>query len=160
MRGLGGIEEEELGNSDGGADAACRRRDVPSDVVVRRPDGEAGFAFCFDARDEGEDEALAVYVAEVFGVGEQGARDGAGGVDDGFEVRVVVVVDVAGDAVDEGGVLGVCFKLAMVAEEGGCRLAEEGLEGLVSDLGRRVIAAADGAAGPVVEAAGCCLGDV
>jgi hypothetical protein len=46
-----------------------------------------------------------------FGDCKEGRGDGACGVDYGFEMGVVVVIDVGGDAVDEGGDLGVCEAL-------------------------------------------------
>lgn len=101
-----------------------------------RPDGEPELALHLDARDERGQELPAADAAEPLarpelGRREQRAGDGAGGVDDGVQVRVVVVVDVRGDAVQQGGVLGVGELGAFVAEDGGRGGAEEGAEGFV-----------------------------
>ena len=53
-------------------------------------------------------------------------------MNDSVKVRVVVVVDVGGDAVKEGGVLGIGF--CVRAEESACWGPEEGVQGGVGFL--------------------------
>jgi len=87
----------------------------------------------------------------VLGEGEEGGGNGAGGVDDGFEVGVVEIEDMGGDAVDHGRVEGV--ELFAAAEEGGFGGRDEGGEG-GDGVGHGWFAGAtEGTAGPVDEGA-------
>lgn len=67
---------------------------VPSDIVMLRPDGQAKLAFGLDASDEGKNELLPVDIAQGFCLREQRTRHGTCRVDDGFEMRVIIVVHV------------------------------------------------------------------
>jgi hypothetical protein len=120
---------QQLGDGDGGADGTRGRGDVPPHVVVLRPHGEPDLALGLDAGHQGDEEVGAVKGTLPLGDGEEGAGDGAGRVDDGVEVGVVVVVDVGGYAVEESRVVGVEVVGWRVADEGGGGGAEEGLEG-------------------------------
>lgn len=90
-----------------------------------RPNSQSDFTLCFDASYQCEEEVFSRNGAFPFGNGEEGAGYGAGGVDNGVKVCVVVVVDVGGDAVKEGCVLGVDAAFALVTEEGGLRGTEK-----------------------------------
>jgi hypothetical protein len=89
-----------------------------------RPHGQPELAFRLNAHDQREQELAAAEGPLPLRRGEQCTGDGARGVDDGVEVRVVVVVHVRGDAVEERGVLGV--DAVRRAEERGRGGAEEG----------------------------------
>lgn len=113
LDGLFPVESQELRHGDRRADRPRRRGDVPADVVVLRPDGEAELALHLDPCDEGDQKLVAadrdgVGTGLKLGGGQERAGDGARGVDDGVEVGVVVVMDMRRDAVEESRVLRVC----------------------------------------------------
>lgn len=106
------LEAQHFGHRHRRANGARRGGDVPADVVMLRPDSQAKLTLDLDPCDQRSEKGLARDV--VFGrIGarvpfcgcEERAGDGTCWVDDGVEVRVVVVVDVRGDAVEECGVL-------------------------------------------------------
>jgi len=74
--------------------------DVPAGVVVRRIHGVADSRLGFEAEDEGMHEIASADRIRA-GVGEQRRRDGRRGMAVVTRRRVVVVVDVRGDAVQE-----------------------------------------------------------
>ena len=99
-RGLLRVEPEEPRGGCGGAQHAGRAGDMPSAVVVVGIDRVADAALDVDPDHDRIDER-APRRTEVLGERQRRRRDGAGGVDDRPQVRIVVIERVRGDSVDE-----------------------------------------------------------
>ncbi len=98
--GLRGVQSEELGAGGGGAEDTAGGCDVPAAGVMAGGDGIADPARDFRAQDEGVQHRGAGQAA-LLREGECGWGNRGGGMDDGPQVRVVVVEKVSGDCVDE-----------------------------------------------------------
>ena len=117
-----------------GAGRGKTRGDVPSDIIMFRPYRQSELALRFDAHHQREEKVFAPDAGVApFGDGEQRARDRTGRVDDCVEVGVVVVVDVACDAIEESCVLSV----GAAAAGSGARVSEKGGGGGAEERGER-----------------------
>ena len=86
----------------GGAEHAAGGGDVPTARVMPGRDGVADPAFDLGAQDEGVQHRRAGQSA-LFRQRQCGRRDRRGGMDHRAQMRVVIVQQVAGDRIDEGG---------------------------------------------------------
>lgn len=117
------VELQQLGYGHGGAYGASRGGNVPPNVIVLRPYGQAELALNLDARSERKEEILAAYRGGVgaglpFSCCQQCAGHRAGGMDDCVEVCVIIIMDMRGDAVQESSMLGISEEGPLVAEDG------------------------------------------
>lgn len=94
--------------------------DEPTDVVVFGPDTQSNFALSLDTSYQGEQEFFAGDSALPFRDGEQGTCNWARGVDELVEMRIIVIMDVGGYAIEKCGMLRIDL-LAVVSQKGGCR---------------------------------------
>jgi hypothetical protein len=115
---------------------------------VLRIDGIADAALHFDAEDEGVQEVAPAHPPCLRQRQERGG-DRPGRMDDGFQMRVVEIEDVRGNAVDERGVQEV--ELVAAAEDCGLARSRERAHRRQRAVDRRMDGAADGAPGPVEE---------
>ena len=129
------IEAGDLRAGDRGAEDAHGAGDVPAGVVVPGVDSVAGAAADLDAQRDGGDEVAAAGAC-VFADGEGARERRRGGVDDGGEVGVVVVLEVAQVAVGERRELQ--RGLAAGAPDRGARVAAFRVEHREHRLQRRV----------------------
>ena len=144
------IESEEPRAGCGRAEHSGRPRDVPPAVVVVGIDRVADAACDVDPDHQRIDE-LPPRGAEVLGQRQRRRRDGARGMDDRGEVRVVVVERVRRNAVQQRGARHVDTLAA--AQERCLRAGRELPHGRERGFDRRVARRADGAADPVQEGA-------
>jgi len=142
--------------------------DLPAHVIVLRPHCQADLALGFDTGYKSSEEVLTRYALLPLCHGKESAGYGPSRVDDRVEVRVVVVMDMRRDTVDQGSMLGVRLLRPLVPQQSRGGLAEERTQGLVlrrvrectvfleratySNGGRLVVATANGTSCPVVEA--------
>ncbi len=133
------VEPEQLAGGGRATEYTRGAGDVKAALVVRRIDCHADAALGFDAQDECVHEIL---TARVQPLPEREDRrcNRARRVNDGFEVRVVVVEHVRGDAVEERRVHDV--EALCSAEHGGFGLAGELGEGRKGAIGRDVASTA------------------
>ena len=157
----GGLLHVELQQAGAGG---CRTQraggagDVPAAVVVVGVHGVAHAAGHVNADDQRVDQGAAGEVARhsarrshVLGQRQDGRGHGASRVDDGFEVGVVKVKGVGGDAVDQRGAGHV--HLLSAAQHAGLCCGLQQLHRGQSGVGRLVLCRTDGAAKPVDEGA-------
>ena len=140
------IESEDLADSRRSAEHAGRAGDVPADVVVRGIDSVADPAFDLDAKDEGVQELSARH-RQALRQRQERRGNGTCRMDDGLQMRVVEIEDVARNAVEERGIEDVDPFGA--AQNAALRRPENGLHRSQRAVDRLVTAAADGAARPV-----------
>ena len=86
-----GVQTEDATRGGGGSEDSARSGDVPAHVVVGRVDGDADAAADFDSHRDGEEEIPPARPRKLGG-GKGGGNRRRAGMDDGGEVRIVVIV--------------------------------------------------------------------
>ncbi len=151
------VEAEQLAGRRRRAEHPGGAGDVPADVVVIGIDRVADPAFGFDAEHQRVEKILARHRLHLRQ--RQDRRgDRAGRMDDGFQMGVVIVEDVARHAVDESGIHDV--KALPAAEQRSLMRPRERRERRRRDVHRLVVRAADGDAHPVEQGPHAFLADV
>ncbi len=100
------VEAKNLSYRSGGAKDTSGAGDMPADVIVRRIDGVPDPAFGLYAKNESVQKSRSRLSAESR-QRHQCGRHRAGRVDNRFQVRIVEIEYVAGDAIQHGGVQGI-----------------------------------------------------
>src|SRR5262249_46004785 len=137
------VQAQQLTGRRRGAENPGGAGDVPADVVMRGVDRVADAALGFYAEDEGVQEVAAAD-RTMLGQSEDRRGDRAGRMDDGFQMRVVEVEDMAGNAVEQGGMEDV--EPVRAPEHARLRGADEGAERGQRDVEGRMRRATDRAA--------------